>query len=903
MKIEILEERLAYGGQAHYEVRSLYSFWSGIPDLEQWLKTHVVCHMLVHIHSDSDSDDQIFPTTITSDNEFWEQPASLDMQMNPLQTPHPTCTPQLFGHHTRETEDSRQPLKRAKFYILYTGDSAGMYRDWGEVSARTNKVSGALHQSFHSWEEAVEAWKQYCLSHHDHPADMQDGTVYNPVQSTPPPRSVSPPHNNVCALSIARQHVHAPATPTRVAGTSTRHVAESPCHDIFSSARSHHGSPSKKRVATAFYSPESPPRQPVSSPRPPLWARDNPQAQSAWAYTNVFRMWIFSMLGNKVEQCGNKVEQCGNNVEQCGNKVEQCGNKVEWDPLWRLIVELGYEIRNECVNKEKRKDQKAIGNLSQSGAVSGSTDAEGGSDASDTVLDSKKDVSVDEKKHVAGGNLAGFKWKGGNPGNLQGVYLEYLQEAAVGYLCLESTEKTRFLTNFYPRWFDRWPWHTNDTPEKFQAIEKNVPTASNPHAMVAVMQEESGLDVEDYTKLVAERDTARAHIREEGHQELKNWFHRQTGKAKGSNIGVYEPFLKTLCKCRVAAELYEKEMAEVRERIKSEIASEHEEKLTAYKQLMKGDKFVLDPTKHQFGDIPHDVCHANLAKRGSSLSRIGKGGVYITNDLLWNYNGCKSSKLRRMEATGIYKKDANSKAPQTEAELEVQAANAVSAAINLLSSSNPLDNDMLIMMDNDKSQTSKSTGKRKRSKKAAGASVKDGSKKVVSEKPKKKVKRNSKEVVETNDEGNNWTGGDDEESDAEEVPTNPRSAPCPTNLVLQKTRQELLHKETRDFLSSASESIRQDTIRKLRYSSMVDFEHTNNMVKIQQLQAEIDKAWAPYNSGLTTEPPPALYRSSYSSRPSPNTPPSKTSSVKSATATTGMSRSSSDDSSPPIMLS
>ncbi|KAF5325575.1 hypothetical protein D9758_018236 [Tetrapyrgos nigripes] len=222
-----------------------------ISDLEQSLETHMVRHMLVHIHSDSDSDHETLPTTIDSDDESWEQLSDLDMEINSYQTSRPTCTPQLFGHRTKETEEGKQPLKRAKFYNVYTGDGAGTYRDWSEAGARTNKVSGALHQSFQSWEEALEAWKQYCLSHHDHPSDMQDGTVYIPVQSTPQPRSVSPPRHSVRAQSIAPQHVPAPSTPTQLAGTSTRRVAESP-QELFSSSQSRHGSPSKKRVATAL---------------------------------------------------------------------------------------------------------------------------------------------------------------------------------------------------------------------------------------------------------------------------------------------------------------------------------------------------------------------------------------------------------------------------------------------------------------------------------------------------------------------------------------------------------------------------------------------------------------------------------------------------------------------------
>ncbi|KAF5360165.1 hypothetical protein D9758_011384 [Tetrapyrgos nigripes] len=260
-------------------------------------------------------------------------------------TPHPTCTPQLFGHRTRETEDGRQPLKRVKFYILYTGGGAGMYRDWGEVSARTNKVSGALHRSFHSWEEAVEAWKQYCLSHHDHPADMQDGTVYNPVQSTPPPRSVSPPHNNVRAPSIARQHIYnlfftmiygnLSATPTCVASTSTRHVAESPSHDIFSYARSRHGSPSKKRVATAFYGPESPPRQPVSSPRPPLWAVSVESGQNG-VFTPKQKL-IITFNREEVDEIMREAARRGLTTQQ--REVDSVVEASEWFSRLDLTIE------------------------------------------------------------------------------------------------------------------------------------------------------------------------------------------------------------------------------------------------------------------------------------------------------------------------------------------------------------------------------------------------------------------------------------------------------------------------------------------------------------------------------------------------------------------------------------
>jgi hypothetical protein len=136
-------------------------------------------------------------------------------------------------------------------------------------------------------------------------------------------------------------------------------------------------------------------------------------------------------------------------------------------------------------------------------------------------------------------------------------------------------------------------------------------------------------------------------------QEIMLWFHRLKGKSKGGQLKPFEPFLKMLCKvgrspasivpfkfymshpdfrakcfkeyesrwkdaglnarlrvdfqCRVAAELYDKEPDDIKAKIKAEIVKEHEERLTAYKQLMNSDKFVLDTSKHDFGDIPRDV--------------------------------------------------------------------------------------------------------------------------------------------------------------------------------------------------------------------------------------------------------------------------------------------------------
>ncbi|KAK7434813.1 hypothetical protein VKT23_020000 [Stygiomarasmius scandens] len=186
-------------------------------------------------------DDSSLPSTTisaSSSDNLWSDLEDLDDLMAQLPS-HPCCSPRVY-----DSQSSGQGFRPKKWYLVLTGPGAGCYTTWADVSGRVIGVKGARHESYTSYNTALHAWRQNCLSKHQHPEDYVDGSLYTPSHPTVPPRAITPPPDTP-VLTHARS---APSSPsTRPASTPA--AVRTP------------GSPSRHRVARAFFSADSPSRQ------------------------------------------------------------------------------------------------------------------------------------------------------------------------------------------------------------------------------------------------------------------------------------------------------------------------------------------------------------------------------------------------------------------------------------------------------------------------------------------------------------------------------------------------------------------------------------------------------------------------------------------------------------------
>ncbi|KAK7435292.1 hypothetical protein VKT23_019737 [Stygiomarasmius scandens] len=183
----------------------------------------------------------------SSSDDLWATLEDLGPYMAQVPS-HPCCQPQLY--------DSRSPgvaFKPKKWYLVFTGTGAGCYTTWADASGRVVGIKGARHESYNTLEKALHGWRQNCISHHNHPHDFVDGSIFVPPTPT---RlcAITPPPDDHTEFDHVRQTATPPASPTQVAAASLP------------------STPSRHRVARAFFGSGSPRQQAAPNPPPRRWA-------------------------------------------------------------------------------------------------------------------------------------------------------------------------------------------------------------------------------------------------------------------------------------------------------------------------------------------------------------------------------------------------------------------------------------------------------------------------------------------------------------------------------------------------------------------------------------------------------------------------------------------------------
>ncbi|THU78657.1 hypothetical protein K435DRAFT_876400 [Dendrothele bispora CBS 962.96] len=203
-------------------------------------------------HSGNEVSDTSFSTT--SSDELWSELEDLELIMTTISEARATCTPQLFESNSGVASSNRKKPKA--WYVVLEGHNPGIYTTWSDASARVTFVRGARHESFPSYEQALHAWRQNCLAVHAHGPNFIDGSTFEAPLGIVPQTITPPP--------VDDPHVHRVVTPPVGPSVfSGRAVVVSPS--------SLPASPSKKRVARAFFGPDSPVRQRTDTPKEKRW--------------------------------------------------------------------------------------------------------------------------------------------------------------------------------------------------------------------------------------------------------------------------------------------------------------------------------------------------------------------------------------------------------------------------------------------------------------------------------------------------------------------------------------------------------------------------------------------------------------------------------------------------------
>ncbi|KAK7434977.1 hypothetical protein VKT23_019896 [Stygiomarasmius scandens] len=218
------------------------------------------------------------------------------------------CRPQLF--------DSKTPgvnFQPKKWYIVFTGPVPGCYTTWADASSRVIGVKGARYEAYDTYEQSLHGWRQNCLSHHCHPADFVDGTTYVPSSPPRPIAITPPPDNNPTPVYTCTP----PLTPMHAPQTSSSRPTSAPA------------SPSKHRVARAFFAANSPRHQPVAAP----------QLQRRWAILADGISGVFDAeAGNAVLE-----EACLQAIPVQAREVTLLVEATEWLECLELATEADSE--------------------------------------------------------------------------------------------------------------------------------------------------------------------------------------------------------------------------------------------------------------------------------------------------------------------------------------------------------------------------------------------------------------------------------------------------------------------------------------------------------------------------------------------------------------------------------
>ncbi|THU98426.1 hypothetical protein K435DRAFT_856665 [Dendrothele bispora CBS 962.96] len=184
----------------------------------------------------------------TSSDELWSELEDLQPYMSQVPS-RPCCRPQLYDRKSLNTQ-----FKPKKFYLIFTGSAAGCYTTWADTSGRVVGVKGARHESYDTYDQAEHAWRQNCVSHHIHPVGFVDGTIYVHPPSSTQPRAITPP-----PAESQFTHSRSPLPNQSEQGTTVPR-SSTPT------------SPSRSRVARAFFGEDSPRREVVPPSSRRRWA-------------------------------------------------------------------------------------------------------------------------------------------------------------------------------------------------------------------------------------------------------------------------------------------------------------------------------------------------------------------------------------------------------------------------------------------------------------------------------------------------------------------------------------------------------------------------------------------------------------------------------------------------------
>ncbi|KAK7457773.1 hypothetical protein VKT23_010112 [Stygiomarasmius scandens] len=422
----------------------------------------------------------------------------------------PTCRPHLYDSQTPGVSH-----KPKKFYLILNGHGAGCYTTWNDVAARVMGVSMANHASYKTYELAVNAWRAHCLSHHTHEAGFVDGTPHTPpadfeqpVATIPPPHISSVVHATEAAPNAEDQSGSHSETLSSISSPSIASTGSAPA------------SPSKRRIAQAFFGPDSPSRVKHAPPRT--------------------RKWAVSSGGNNAvltsEQADAVIEEARLRnlpVQVC--EVDSVAEAAEWLERLDLLSE-GMSTSSEVLklsssSHDKRKTESHLVYFLKFTpyqvtllliAISMSTQNANDAEARDpnteipparvecsTSNDNPKSVpfgadpntSINKCPESVSPPLPkNQKKKRGNKGNFHGDQLEYLEKELPGWLRLSRTEKSLWLTEFYSRWFKKFRWHITDCPTEFAALEPDLQTPAD------TSTESTQLSEEDLDALRKRRD-------------------------------------------------------------------------------------------------------------------------------------------------------------------------------------------------------------------------------------------------------------------------------------------------------------------------------------------------------------------------------------------------------------
>ncbi|THU93104.1 hypothetical protein K435DRAFT_861793 [Dendrothele bispora CBS 962.96] len=225
------------------------------PEVTELLKSFPILPMSDSLQDDKES--SIFGTDSpdSCSDILWSDLEDLEAYMAEVPS-KPTCTPQLY-----DSQSLGKGFKPKKWYLVFTGAGAGCYTTWADVSGRVIGVKGMRYESYASYGAAEHAWRQNCLSKHQHPADFVDGTVFVPPTPLPPPRATTPPADEpdfTYTGTNTTLPAPPPASPPR-ASTST----STPRTPV---------TPSGQRIARAFFDGSSPARQTIVPESRRRWA-------------------------------------------------------------------------------------------------------------------------------------------------------------------------------------------------------------------------------------------------------------------------------------------------------------------------------------------------------------------------------------------------------------------------------------------------------------------------------------------------------------------------------------------------------------------------------------------------------------------------------------------------------